>query len=196
MIEVYLLFFQATIPAFTSFNFLLQREQSSIFLLHDKSYQEPHAIPYKDKANQLPGGKLNIGFTTRAKLNKLLDAGDITSRQVEKFHEAALEFLMKAVQYALQKLPLREPLLKHARFVDVRQRAECGVEYALYFVDRFAHLLPYHGPQGNYLLVTYDSEVTGVSRFQRLSNIAKLVLVLPHSNATQSESFLWWSSRR
>lgn len=36
MTEVYLLFFQATIPVFTSFNLLLQREQSSIFLLHDE----------------------------------------------------------------------------------------------------------------------------------------------------------------
>ena len=36
MTEVYLLFFQATMPVFTTFNLLLQREQSSIFLLHDE----------------------------------------------------------------------------------------------------------------------------------------------------------------
>lgn len=36
MTEVYPLFFQATIPVFTSFNLLLQREQSSIFLWHDE----------------------------------------------------------------------------------------------------------------------------------------------------------------
>ncbi|XP_056617733.1 uncharacterized protein LOC130432412 isoform X2 [Triplophysa dalaica] len=36
MTEVYQLFFQASIPTFTSFNLLLQREQSSIFLLHDE----------------------------------------------------------------------------------------------------------------------------------------------------------------
>lgn len=40
MTEVYLLFFQATIPTFTSFNLLLQREQSSIFLLHDEVHWE------------------------------------------------------------------------------------------------------------------------------------------------------------
>ncbi len=34
--EVYLLFLQATIPTFTSFNLLLRREQSSVFLLHDE----------------------------------------------------------------------------------------------------------------------------------------------------------------
>lgn len=84
----------------------------------------------------LIGNKLSVGFTTRARLNHLLDAGDITAHQVDKFQTAALKFLMKAVEYALQKLPLKEPLLNHARFVDVRQRAECGVEDALYFVER------------------------------------------------------------
>ncbi|KAJ8383509.1 hypothetical protein AAFF_G00220260 [Aldrovandia affinis] len=64
MIEVYLLFFQANIPAFTSFNLFLQREQSSIFLLHNEmtsfihkfivptvlqSHKGPHAIPYKTR---------------------------------------------------------------------------------------------------------------------------------------------------
>ncbi|KAK1888054.1 DNA double-strand break repair protein Mre11 [Dissostichus eleginoides] len=31
-------------------------------------------------------------------------------------------------------------------FLDVQQRVECGVEDALYFVDRFPELLPYNGP--------------------------------------------------
>ena len=84
----------------------------------------------------LTGYKLNVGFITRVRLNHLLDAGDITAQKVELFHTAALNFFVKAVEYALQRLPLIEPLLKHARFLDVRQRAECGVEDALYFVDR------------------------------------------------------------
>lgn len=36
MTEVYLLFFQAILPTFTTFNLLLQREEASIFLLHDE----------------------------------------------------------------------------------------------------------------------------------------------------------------
>lgn len=35
----------------------------------------------------------------------------------------------------MDKLPLKDALLKHARFIDVQLRAECGVEDALYFVD-------------------------------------------------------------
>lgn len=39
------------------------------------------------------------------------------------------------MQRATDKLPLEEAFLKHARFVDVQMRAECGVEDVLYFVD-------------------------------------------------------------
>ncbi|KAK1897877.1 Zinc finger BED domain containing protein 5 [Dissostichus eleginoides] len=164
MTEVYLLFYQATLPVFSTFNLLLQREKSSIFLLHDEirsfirkllskflkpaalQHRELHEILYKDPSNQLPGEKLVIGFTTRATLNRLLDAGDITPQQVQRFQQAAVAFLVRAVEYAMKKLPMREPLIKHAMFLDVQQRVECGVEDALYFVDRFPELLPYNGP--------------------------------------------------
>ncbi|XP_033961220.1 uncharacterized protein [Pseudochaenichthys georgianus] len=164
MTEVYLLFYQATLPVFSTFSLLLQREKSSIFLLHDEirsfirkllskflkpaalQHQELHDILYKDPSNQLPGEKLVIGFTTRGTLNRLLDAGVITPQQVQSFQQAAVAFLVRAVEYAMKKLPMREPLIKHAMFLDVQQRAECGVEDALYFVDRFPELLPYNGP--------------------------------------------------
>ena len=45
-------------------------------------------------------------------------------------------FLVRAVEYAVDKLPLKDALLKHAKCVDVQLRAECGVDDALYFVDR------------------------------------------------------------
>ncbi|KAK1888518.1 Zinc finger BED domain containing protein 5 [Dissostichus eleginoides] len=112
MTEVYLLFYQATLPVFSTFNLLLQREKSSIFLLHDEirsfirkllskflkpaalQHRELHEILYKDPSNQLPGEKLVIGFTTRATLNRLLDAGDITPQQVQRFQQAAVAFLV------------------------------------------------------------------------------------------------------
>ncbi|XP_071059765.1 uncharacterized protein [Pseudochaenichthys georgianus] len=141
MTEVYLLFYQATLPVFSTFSLLLQREKSSIFLLHDEirsfirkllskflkpaalQHQELHDILYKDPSNQLPGEKLVIGFTTRGTLNRLLDAGDITPQQVQRFQQAAVAFLVRAVEYAMKKLPMREPLIKHAMFLDVQQRA-------------------------------------------------------------------------
>ncbi|KAJ4932560.1 hypothetical protein JOQ06_010978 [Pogonophryne albipinna] len=195
------------------------RKLCSKFLLPTvlQTHFKPQDIPYVDKENHLPGYKLNVGFITRMRLNHLLDAGDITAQKVELFHTASLNFFVKAVEYALQRLPLSEPLLKHARFLDVRQRAEYGVEDALYFVDRYAHLLPYHSPQDHDSLgeefldyqtmpvpileadpdiegfwanmASLKHKVTGVGRFDRLSTVAKLVLVLPHSNADAERVF-------
>ncbi|KAK1898498.1 Protein FAM200B [Dissostichus eleginoides] len=109
--------------------------------------RQVHDIFYKDPLNQLPGEKRNVGFTTRATLNRLLEAGDITPQEVQLFQQAALAFLVRAVEYGINKLPLKEALLRHTRFVDVQQRTECGVEDALYFIDRFQELLPFHGPE-------------------------------------------------
>lgn len=86
---------------------------------------------------------MNIGFTTRAKLNRLLDEGDITPQQVDLFHEAVLCFLTSAVEYALKKLPLEELLIKHAKFVDEWQRAESDIEDVLYFVERLVFFSNY-----------------------------------------------------
>ncbi len=55
---------------------------------------------------------------------------------MQLFQQAALAFLVKAVEYRINKLPLKEAILKHAKFVDMQQRTKCGVEEALYFVDR------------------------------------------------------------
>ncbi|XP_060769617.1 uncharacterized protein LOC132878008 [Neoarius graeffei] len=238
MTEVYLLFLQACLPTFTTFNLLLQREQPSIHLLHDEmqkfirklcsKFMVPTAlqdceqaleISFKEKATHLPGRKLNIGLTTRGKVNKLLEEGNITPQHVEKFHEAALAFLTTAVAYALQKLPFKEPLLQHAKFVDVRQRSEYDIQDVHYFVERFPHLLPYHGLGEQDLLAeefleyqtmplpplqppeelemerfwfemaTRKNKVTEVREFPRLSAVAKLVLILPHSNTDAERVF-------
>ncbi|XP_056609306.1 uncharacterized protein LOC130426504 isoform X2 [Triplophysa dalaica] len=95
----------------------------------------------------LIGEELNVGFTTRATLNRLLEAGEVTSKKAQQFQQAALAFLVGAVEYAMDKLPLKDALLKHARFIDVQLRAECGVKDALYFVDRFQELLPFQDPK-------------------------------------------------
>ncbi|KAK1880620.1 N-(5'-phosphoribosyl)anthranilate isomerase [Dissostichus eleginoides] len=203
--EVYLLFYQATLPVFTILNLLLQRERSSIFQLHGEMTKFIK--------------KLCARFMKPATLNRLLEAGDITPQEVQLFQQAALAFLVRAVEYGINKLPLKEALLRHTRFVDVQQRTECGVEDALYFIDRFQELLPFHGleeqdkvceeflecqlmdipmPQDP---TTFNVEefwgsmssikckVTGLCQFGRLTKIAQLVLVLPHSNADAERVF-------
>ncbi|KTF94532.1 hypothetical protein cypCar_00048452 [Cyprinus carpio] len=67
--------------------------------------RQVHDILYMDPLNQPPGEKLNIGFTTRATLNRLLEAGDTTPREVQLFQQAALAFLVRAVEYGIKNSP-------------------------------------------------------------------------------------------
>ncbi|MGH0145583.1 UNVERIFIED_CONTAM: hypothetical protein FKN15_042439 [Acipenser sinensis] len=46
-----------------------------------------------------------------------------------------------------EKLPFKEPVLEHPKFVDFQQKMDCDVNDALYFVDRFSHPLPYGDPK-------------------------------------------------
>ncbi|KAL3057756.1 hypothetical protein OYC64_008083 [Pagothenia borchgrevinki] len=52
------------------------------------------------------------------------------------------------LQNALKKLPLNDPLLPHAEFVDFRQRQNSHVDDVIYFVQRYKHLLPFEDPMG------------------------------------------------
>lgn len=49
---------------------------------------------------------------------------------------AVLTFLVGVVDYAMEKQLLKETLIRHAEFVDVQQRAECGMEDIVYFLER------------------------------------------------------------
>ncbi|KAJ7985180.1 hypothetical protein DPEC_G00349400 [Dallia pectoralis] len=118
--------------------FIPEGQQGSGMIGGKKSWTPPF---------HLLGEKLNVGFTTRATLHRLLEAGDITPQEVQVSQQAALVFLVRAVEYEINKLYLNEALLKHAKCIDVQKRTECGVEDALYFVDRFQELLPFHGPE-------------------------------------------------
>ncbi|KAK6316411.1 hypothetical protein J4Q44_G00139350 [Coregonus suidteri] len=88
------------------------------------------------------------------------------------FKEVGIRSAQQKISQA-EKLPLEEPLIKHAQFVDVWQRAESDIEDVLYFVERFPHLLPYHGPEEHDLL---DAErvfsVVGLNKTKRRNSLA------------------------
>ncbi|KAK6481138.1 hypothetical protein HHUSO_G17313 [Huso huso] len=165
MTEVHLLFYQATLPVFTEFNLLFQRQEPSVYLLHGqmRSYikklmskfvtttaiknADVCEVEYKDKQNQVADHKLNVGWTTRTTLNRLHEAGEISQYQVDNFHKAVRAFFVAAVDYAFKKLPFKEPVLERSQFIDFQQKMDCDVNDALYFVYRFSHLLPYGDPK-------------------------------------------------
>lgn len=70
-------------------------------------------------------------FTTRLN-NRLTNwlLRHVITQKAQQFQQAALAIFVRAVEYAIDKLLLKDALLKHVRFVDVQLRAECCVEDA------------------------------------------------------------------
>ncbi|KAJ4932550.1 hypothetical protein JOQ06_010968, partial [Pogonophryne albipinna] len=163
--EVHLLFYQALLPTFCQFNLLFQRQHPCIYLLHGQvrafirklmsKFLKPAAfrttslesVDLQDQENQLPDTQLGIGLTTKSTLIRLHEAGEIPSGDVTKFNKTARGFLLRSTEYTLKKLPLNDPLLPHAEFVDFSQRQNSHVDDVLYFVQRYKHLLPFEDPR-------------------------------------------------
>ncbi|KAL5477399.1 hypothetical protein EMCRGX_G002180 [Ephydatia muelleri] len=136
-----------------------------------------------------------------------------------------------AMNYALKNLPINDPMLINATFVNYDTKDDATFSQVEYFVQRFGELLPFTPARELELLqeeftdyqllmhdaipsdvwnkaVTDEDEHTtyhrmdivwhhlsslkapdGNPRFNRLSKIAKVVLVIPHSNAQEERIF-------
>lgn len=70
-------------------------------------------------------------------LNRLVEAGEVSMDSAKRFHVAARSFFIKAMEYARAKLPLDDPVVEHARFVDIRQKMDATLDDVLYFVHRY-----------------------------------------------------------
>ena len=146
IIEVYLLFYQASLPCFTNFNKFLQREDPLVYNLHDKQqrfmdklasrFVKPQVIQKLQSENksfaeldichenQKDDMALGIGPLTRNTLKRLLQDGDVDETHVDLFFTAARAFFMNAYEYCVQWLPLDDIFMKHCIFVDFKRRTE------------------------------------------------------------------------
>ena len=82
---------------------------------------------------------LENGFTTKALLEKLLNEGDITNQQFNRFLTAATTFHIHTYEYALDNLPRNDGLLINARVLNFETRisASTSIEQLLYFIKRY-----------------------------------------------------------
>ena len=79
---------------------------------------------------------LFIGFGTRLCLRNLEDEGDISPAEAKKFYKSARAFYVRAMEYAIANLPLKDELLKCAKFVNVSSRESATFSEVQYFVQR------------------------------------------------------------
>ena len=160
MTEVYLLFYQAILPVFTTFNKLLQREEPLIYRLHEAQQRFMHKLASKfikpavihelksrhecfssldiSLGNQKDDIDLGIGSLTRSTMKHLLDDGDINQIQVDMFFDGVRTFYGRAYDYCVQWLPLH--LLKSCAFVDFGKRLEVDFSHGEQTIASFSRI--------------------------------------------------------
>ena len=162
MYEIHLLFYQAALPAFTTFNLYLQRDSPQIYALHGqmqillrkmlskfilttviRDTSELADINYEDRANQVEDHKLFVGLMTRSEIQKKLEGGEITPRDEVKFYAAIRAFYTAGVAYILEWFPLKEPVVKDSQFVNFFTKEECDFGMVATFVQRYPALLDF-----------------------------------------------------
>ena len=80
---------------------------------------------------------------TKRQLQKLFDGGDINSSQKSGFYKSVRAFYVRAFEYALENLPLKDELLRNARFTNFISRDSTSFSEVEYFVERSAHCIDY-----------------------------------------------------
>ena len=161
--EIWLLFFQAVLPVFTTYNLFLQQDDPQIYILHSQMIsllkkllskfikasviqmhgEELGDVPFENSENHLDISKVFVGLVTRSKLNKKLNEGDVTDRDVKKFYTSVFAFYTTAVSYVLKWFPLHEDVTRDSQFVDFTNKEKCDFSMVCTFVDKYSKLLKF-----------------------------------------------------
>ena len=152
--EVALLFYHASILLFNNFNKLLQSEEPIIHMLLDSTIQLARCLANRIIKPQVlkdtPVTELNLddpqfykpehsifmGVTTKFKLQKLLNDGDISERQHSRVFKAAQAYFKDSLSYILTKFPLSNKLIIKAGWIDVGSRIDSKWESVEFFINR------------------------------------------------------------
>ena len=223
---VYCMFISAVITKFDHFNLLLQREEPMIHKVHlsamtlyrdllcclikpEVIQQYSHNVldlPFDDPSVHRSHSDLFIGFAASQELRKTeLD----NSTEGIKFKDEAIAFYIKALQYIKSKFPLKDPVLKTARFMDPTNKLsvsfaevenliqyfpdvisgseQINVLFSQYTDYQTAHDLPIDSEQRIdtfwFKLSLMRNPANEQKRFNELCNLAMYLLLIPHSNS-------------
>ena len=163
MFEIYLLFYQAILPVFTTFNLFLQRDAPQIYTLYRQmqsllkkllsKFMKPlviqsfkdnlTSIPYCQSEHHLEESKIFIGLVTGSELRKKLESGDILNNNVREFYASVKAFYVSAMAYMLKWFPFSEAIIRCSEFVDFDQKEHCDFSMVLTVVERYPKLLDF-----------------------------------------------------
>ena len=80
-----------------------------------------------------------VGITTRMTLRKLLQEGDCSSYDEVKFFSSVRAYYTRAMSYALENLPITDPLLRNASFLNFDTKDDSNFTEVEYFVERYMY---------------------------------------------------------
>ena len=100
-------------------------------------------VDLDDSKVRMSDDKLDIGFTTKALLKKLVD-GRCDMYKVSKFYAAVCGFYEQGLFYARSRLPLNDPVLKNVRFLDFIQRDSAELSHVEFFANRIASAIDFY----------------------------------------------------
>ena len=156
--ELYLLFYQAVLPVFTTFNKMLQSEEPLIYLLYKcqqrfmnnlaSKFVKPDIIRTLKEANksfselgisienQKEDKNLFIRFITRNQLYDQINSGE-KERKIDSFFDGVSEFYSTAYKYCKKWLPLDDDFPKHCKFIDFESRSEVSFDDVQVLAQKF-----------------------------------------------------------
>ena len=143
LIEVHVAFSTVALPIFTNYNKLLQRNDllphevlsmtkslackiAGRFILRDKLQSDITFNLIENEDNYVSLKDVFLGLMTKSKLNDLLENGDISEVQYQKFIVVAIEFYKVSLKYVLEKMNVEALFWKHAVWVDFEGRANAN----------------------------------------------------------------------
>ena len=152
--------------------------------------------------------KVMIGFSTRSTMN----SNDL-HHEKDKVARNCRVFMIEAYKYAISRLPLHDPVLQHAEVLQQECRTTAEFDSLVFFVEKFptlklkleASIDKLYDQFSDYQALD-DTAFTGYNRIDHLWHslstlqgcngprfdlfeVAKYILLLPHSNAEEERIF-------
>ena len=176
-------------------------------------------INFKDADNQLSDDELGIGTSTRLLLCDELEDDIVGTRKEVRFYSSVRTFYETAVSKILAKFPFADETIKELAFLDPRNRDKTTITGLIRLANRFTTFtadkindlvtefrdyraisdsdLPGLGINEHTALDHFWAAVAEIQsvadsemhRFGLLAHLAKILLVLPHSNADPERLF-------
>lgn len=227
--KLYVLFLSYTLKVYEEILTCLQAEDPKIHILRRSlqkllrsllvRFVKPSAIAatpldqvnYHAKYNIKHNSELVIGESAKGFIQRKAEH-HLKDRRIEEFYHNVVCYFQVACDYIKKKLPLNEPVLRHAEVADVALQQLAMSSSLLFFIERFPCLLPKNVTKDRVIeqFAAYQStdlktavgekvlndrmdeqwkqiglltDENGNTLFHELSEVMLAVLTIPHSSA-------------